>query len=120
VPDFRAQLERLNQYATLFNTANWDGLRALLAEEVRLDMVSRSQRSGKLVSQYFTNYQKRPGIRLVPGLLEGRPALAAHDPGTSAQPTYFILLDWTGDKVTFIRDYSHVPYIAEGAVFQPS
>src|SRR3982751_5230539 len=35
------------RYAELFNARDWDGVRALLAEDVRLDLVSRIKREGK-------------------------------------------------------------------------
>jgi hypothetical protein len=41
-----ADLERLRRYSDLFNTRDWDGLRALFVEETRLDVVSRYQRRG--------------------------------------------------------------------------
>ena len=45
------------RYVALFNARDWDGVRALLANDVRLDLVSKSQRSGRLdVSGYLTNY----------------------------------------------------------------
>lgn len=34
------------RYAALFNAHDWDGVRALLADDVRLDLVARSQRDG--------------------------------------------------------------------------
>jgi RNA polymerase sigma-70 factor (ECF subfamily) len=35
------------RYAELFGAANWDGVRSLLAEEVRLDLVGHMQRTGR-------------------------------------------------------------------------
>jgi len=37
-------------------------------------------------------------------------------PGEPA-PVYFILLEWTGDAVTNIRDFRHASYAAQGAEF---
>src|SRR5205823_6393730 len=36
----------LARYAALFNARDWDGVRSMLAEDVRLDLVSRMQRAG--------------------------------------------------------------------------
>lgn len=116
--DFRSELEHLNRYATLFNARDWDGLRKLLADQVRLELVSRASRRGPL-TQYLTNYAKQPPVRAVVGFLEGRPAIAVHDPPASAAPRYFILLHWTGDSVSAIRDFRYVDYIAEAADFRP-
>ena len=49
----RAELDR---YAALFNQGDWDGLRALIGEDCRLDLISKSQRRGKVVGMYFERY----------------------------------------------------------------
>ncbi len=108
----RAQLDR---YAALFNARDWDGVRSLVAEDCRLDLVGRSQRRGKAVAGYFSRYEGQ-SVRLVVGHLEGRLALAAHD---GDKPTYFILLDWDADRVAAIRDFRYTPYIAADADWQP-
>lgn len=106
----RAQLER---YASMFNAKDWDGLRALIGEDCRLDLVSKSQRKGKDVGYYYTNYAKQDvALRLV--RLEGRLALAAHVAGATA-PSYFILVEFAGDELRVIRDFRYVPYIARDA-----
>jgi len=106
----RAQLDR---YASLFNARDWDGLRALVADDCRLDLVSKSQRRGKEVRVYFTNYEKADvSLRVV--RLEGRLALAAHVAGATS-PSYFILLGWEGGRVSTIRDFRYVPYVVSEA-----
>lgn len=50
--------EDLDRYATLFNARDWDGVRALVGEDCRLDLVSKSQRRGKEVGMYFGRYAK--------------------------------------------------------------
>jgi RNA polymerase sigma-70 factor (ECF subfamily) len=103
----------LDRYASLFNARDWDGVRALVGDDCRLDLVSRSQRRGKQVGMYFGNYEKADvALRVV--RLEGQLALAAHVAGAEA-PAYFILLDWVDGCVTNIRDYRYVPYIIEDA-----
>lgn len=109
----RADLER---YASLFNARDWDGLRALIGDDCRLDLVSKAERRGKEVGMYFGRYAKEDvAVRLV--RLEGQLALAAHVAG-AAQPAYFMLLAWEGGRVVHIRDYRYVPYIAVEAVFE--
>lgn len=106
----RAQLER---YASMFNAKDWDGLRALIGEDCRLDLVSKSQRKGKDVGLYYTNYSRQDvSVRVI--RLEGLLALAAHVAGAAA-PSYFILLDFAGDQLRLIRDFRYVPYIATDA-----
>jgi RNA polymerase sigma-70 factor (ECF subfamily) len=110
----RAQLDR---YATLFNARDWDGLRQLVAEDCRLDLVSKSQRRGKEVGMYFGRYAKEDvSVRVVS--LDGRLVLAAHI-GGAPKPSYFILLSWEDGKASAIRDFRYVPYIANEAELDP-
>jgi RNA polymerase sigma-70 factor, ECF subfamily len=108
----RADLDR---YASLFNARDWDGVRALVADDCRLDLVSRSQRRGKEVRAYFARYETQDvAFRVV--RLEGQLALAAH-PAGATRPAYFVLLGWESGRVTSIRDFRYVPYIASEAEF---
>src|SRR6185369_2723632 len=72
--DARRDLER---YASLFNARDWDGVRALVGDDCRLDLVAKSQRRGKEVRLYFENYAKA-NVELRVVRLEGKLALAAH------------------------------------------
>lgn len=107
----------LDRYAALFNARDWDGVRALVAEDCKLDLVSKSQRQGKTVGMYFGRYEKED-VRLRPVRLDGRLALAAFV-GSAERPAYFILLDWKDGRVTSIRDFRYVPYIANEAEPEP-
>jgi RNA polymerase sigma-70 factor, ECF subfamily len=113
-------LRRLQRYADLFNARDWDGLRALLGQESRLDLVSRSQRRGAAVGVYFSRYSEiapREDLRAEPGFVHGVPAIAMYRPSAGSAPAYFVLLEWEEQTLTFIRDYHYVPYITEGADF---
>jgi RNA polymerase sigma-70 factor (ECF subfamily) len=103
----------LDRYASLFNARDWDGVRALVAEDCKLDLVSKSQRQGKAVGTYFGRYEKED-VRLQPVRLDGKLALAAFVRGAE-RPSYFIVLDWSDGRVTSIRDFRYVPYIANEA-----
>jgi RNA polymerase sigma-70 factor (ECF subfamily) len=111
----RAELDR---YATLFNTRDWDGVRALVGEDCRLDLVSKSQRRGKAVAMYFGRYEKE-AVRLAVVRLESELALAAYVAG-GEQPSYFILLSWDAGRVQLIRDFRYVSYIADEAEYVPA
>jgi RNA polymerase sigma-70 factor, ECF subfamily len=111
----RAELDR---YATLFNMRDWDGVRALVGEDCRLDLVSKSQRRGKAVGMYFGRYEKE-AVRVAIVRLEGELALAAYVAG-SAKPSYFILLSWDAGRVQLIRDFRYVSYIADEAEYEPA
>jgi RNA polymerase sigma-70 factor (ECF subfamily) len=112
-----ADRRRLGAYVDRFNARDFDAIRDMIADDVRLDLVNKTRMNGKAeVSRYFGNYSKARDWRLVPGLVEGRPAILVFDPGSaSPEPTYFMLLQWDGDKVAAIRDFRHAAYVTEGA-----
>jgi len=114
-----ADRKRLSAYVTHFNARDFDAIRAMIADDVRLDLVNKTRLNGKAeVSRYFGNYDKITDWHLVPGLVEGRPAILVFDPGQPGSgPKYFMLLNWSADKVATIRDFRHVPYIIEGAEY---
>jgi RNA polymerase sigma-70 factor (ECF subfamily) len=100
----------LEKYAALFNARDWDGVRALVADDCRLDLVSKSQRRGKAVGMYFGRYEKEDvALRIV--RLDGALALAAHVAGAK-EAAYFVLLEGEAGRITSIRDFRYVPYIA--------
>ena len=115
----RAMSPLLAKYAALFNARDWDALRAMLAEDVSLDLVSRAQRAGRReVSCYFTNYDRLRDFHLVPAWLDGREVLAVYRDPADERPGYFVELDFAGEQVMFIRDFRYVPYIGADARFQ--
>lgn len=116
------KLATLQRYADLFNARNWDGLRALLGAESRLDVVSRIQQR-MADAGYTTRYAKyleTETIRAQAGFVDGVPAIAMFSPASSVTPAYFIVLETEGDRVALIRDYRYVPYIADNARFSPN
>jgi RNA polymerase sigma-70 factor (ECF subfamily) len=112
--------DRLAAYVAHFNARDFDAIRAMISEDVRLDLVNKTRLNGKAeVSRYFGNYSKVTDWHLVPGLVEGRPAILVFDPSApGAPPKYFMLLSWSADKVAAIRDFRHAPYIIEGADYR--
>ncbi len=104
------------RYVALFNARDWEGVRAMLADEVRLDLVSRVQRSGRRdVSSYFTNYAAVQDWHLVPACLDGREVIAVFRNAGDTRPGYFVELTTSDGLVTRIKDYRYVPYIAVDA-----
>lgn len=119
IPVERGQRALLDRYAHLFNRRDWDGLRALIGDDCRLDLVSKSQRRGEQVRAYFARYEREP-VALRVGRLEGRLALAAYVAGAEV-PAYFVLLGLDeGGRIALIRDFRYVPYIAAEADFEPA
>ncbi len=122
VPDpgmSEAERQHLGAYVAHFNARDFDAIRAMISDDVRLDLVNRTRMNGKAeVSKYFGNYSKAGNWHLVPGLVEGRPAILVFDPNEPGSgPTYFKLLQWSAGKVASIRDFRHAPYIIDGAQY---
>jgi RNA polymerase sigma-70 factor (ECF subfamily) len=115
----QADRARLSAYVDRFNARDFDAIRDMIADDVRLDLVNKTRMSGKAeVSRYFGNYSKAHDWRLAPGLVEGRPAILVFDPDKpSAKPAYFMLLQWDGGKVATIRDFRHASYVADDVEF---
>jgi len=114
-----ADRERLGAYVAHFNARDFDAIRAMISDDVRLDLVSKTRLNGKAeVSRYFGNYAGVSDWHLVPGMVEGHPAILVFDPNApGAGPKYFMLLDWSAGKVAAIRDFQHAAYIINGAEY---
>ena len=113
----------LAAYVDRFNARDFDAIRAMLADEVRLELVNKLWLNGRSeVETYFGNYARMQDWRFVPGLVDRRPAVLVRDPGDpSGRPAYFVLLEWAGDRVANIRDFRFARYATEGAeLFIPS
>jgi RNA polymerase sigma-70 factor (ECF subfamily) len=109
---------RLGAYVERFNARDFDAIRNMIADDVRLDLVNKTRMNGKAdVSRYFGNYSKVHDWHLVPGLVEGRPAILVFDPGAPQLPKYFMLLRWDGGKIAAIRDFRHASYVTENIEF---
>ncbi|HUP06027.1 MAG TPA: sigma-70 family RNA polymerase sigma factor [Caldimonas sp.] len=108
----------LKRYAALFGAHDWDGVRALLADDVRLDLVSRRKAAGRRdVARYFGNYARTPGWHVAPAWFDGREVLAVEEAGSAGARRYVIELAWRESRVIAIRDFRYVPYIVqEGAM----
>jgi RNA polymerase sigma-70 factor (ECF subfamily) len=114
-----ADRQRLGAYVAHFNARDFEAIRAMISDDVRLDLVSKSRLNGKAeVSRYFGNYAKVSDWYLVPGLVEGHPAILVFDPNAPDQgPKYFMLLGWVAGKVATIRDFRHAAYVIDGAEY---
>jgi RNA polymerase sigma-70 factor (ECF subfamily) len=128
----------LAAYVDRFNARDFDAVRGMLAEEVRLELVAKARMNGKrAVSTYFQNYGSVEDWHFVAGFVEGRPAAIvrrphAHEARTPValevpackgvtpadaemRPTYFVLIEWAGDRVAHIRDFRHARYAVADA-----
>jgi RNA polymerase sigma-70 factor (ECF subfamily) len=107
----------LAAYVDRFNARDFDAIRDMLADEVRLELVNKLRMNGrKEVGTYFSNYSKIDDWQLAPGLIDGRPAVLVRAPGDPvARPVYFILLAWDGSSIAGIRDFRFARYAIDGA-----
>jgi RNA polymerase sigma-70 factor (ECF subfamily) len=114
-----ADRERLGAYVAHFNARDFDAIRAMIADDVRLELVNKTRLNGKAeVSRYFGNYSKIDDWHLVPGLVEKHPAILVFDPSKPGSgPKYFMLLRWSAGKVAAIRDFRHASYVVDGAEY---
>jgi RNA polymerase sigma factor (sigma-70 family) len=116
LPDARIASAAVVRYVTLFNQRDWDGLRALLADDVKLHQSLHPPRSGAAdVGTFFTIYAKSDRVWLTPAWLEGREVIAVFDHRTAPKPDYFMWLEWREGRISFIRDYRYISYIADDA-----
>jgi len=112
-----SEMDLLGHYVAAFAARDFDTVRNLLANDVRLDLIGRSQRRGAAeVGGYFTNYDRLQDWHLALGTVEGRPAILVHDATEpEGEPRYFILIEWIDDRVALIRDYRYTRYVMQGA-----
>lgn len=109
--------QKVSTYVRLFQSGDFDAIRAMLADDVKLDLVNRLKLDGReSVNRYFTRYAEETKWRFAFGAIEGRPAMLVFDRGSPAQtPAHFVLIQWQGDRIAAIRDFLFTPYAIEAA-----
>ncbi|HKN68266.1 MAG TPA: sigma-70 family RNA polymerase sigma factor [Gemmatimonadaceae bacterium] len=111
---------RLAAYVDGFTAGDFDAVRAMLAEDVELDLVARLRRRGKSeVGVYFARYADATQWAFAAGAVEGRPAMLVYDRERSLEtPAYFVILDLEGDRVIRIRDFLFARYAMESVALR--
>src|SRR5206468_962872 len=106
---------QLAAYVDGFRNGDFDIVRAMLAEEVELDLVNHFRARGKSqVGGYFTRYAEATRWAYAAGTVEGRPAMLVFDRDISLdEPAYFAELEFEGDRVVRIRDFLFARYVME-------
>lgn len=113
LPD--AERQQLASYVERFNARDFDALRALLADDVRLH-VRGERRFGRAVGEYYARYADIADIRLVPAMVEGQAvALAYRDDVLS----YFIAIEWRDGRIAKILDFRYAPYVLDSVTVAP-
>ncbi|MGN6286656.1 MAG: sigma-70 family RNA polymerase sigma factor [Afipia sp.] len=112
-----ATRQKMAAYVRLFQNGDFDAIRAMLADEVKLELVNRLKLEGREnVNRYFTRYAEETKWRFALGTIEGRLAMLAFDSaGATDKPAHFVLLDWQDDRIVAIRDFLFAPYALEAA-----
>lgn len=101
----------LQTYVDRFNARDFDALRGMLAEDVKLNLVAKSKLDGaSAVGTYFGNYDRQSDWLFTIGLLDGQMVLLVRDP-TEASPRYVVRIDWKQDRVFRIRDYRYARHV---------
>ncbi|MGY4399143.1 RNA polymerase sigma factor (sigma-70 family) [Sphingomonas sp. UYAg733] len=113
MPD--ADRQQITTYVHLFRTGDFDAIRAMLADDVKLDLVNRLKLEGReKIGLYFTRYAEETKWRFALGAVEGRPAMLVFDAGGPMEkPAYFVLIDWHNGRISAIRDFLFAPYMLE-------
>ena len=115
-PEPRPPSPAVARYVALFNQRNWDGLRAMLADDVRLIQSTHPPRVGAAnVGMFFGIYSRNPPARLAPAWLEGREVIAVYEDPQAVKPSYPMWLQWRDEQISWIRDTKYVRYVIDDA-----
>jgi RNA polymerase sigma-70 factor (ECF subfamily) len=107
--------KKIAAYVHLFQIGDFDAIRAMLADDVKLDLVNRLKLEGRdKIGLYFTRYAEVEKWRFALGAVEGQPAMLVFDgTGPMERPAHFVLVDWRSDRIIAIRDFLFAPYALE-------
>jgi len=110
-----ADRRKITAYVHLFRSGEFDAIRAMLADDVKLDLVNRLQLAGRdKIGHYFTRYAEVTKWRFALGAVEGQPAMLVFDSTDPIEkPAHFVLIDWSDDRIVQIRDFLFAPYVLE-------
>jgi len=109
-----ADRQKMSAFVELFRTGDFDAIRTMLADDVKLELVNRLEWAGRdKVAPYFTRYAQETNWRYAFGAVEGRPAMLVFASGAMEKPAYFVLIEWRDDRIAAIRDFLFAPYAIE-------
>jgi RNA polymerase sigma-70 factor (ECF subfamily) len=107
--------KKIAAYVHLFQVGDFDAIRAMLADDIKLELVNRLKLEGRdKIGHYFTRYAEVEKWRFALGAVEGRPAMLVFDgTGSMEKPAHFVLIDWRSNRIIAIRDFLFAAYALE-------
>ena len=107
--------KKIAAYVHLFQVGDFDAIRGMLADDVKLDLVNRLKLEGRdKIGLYFTRYAEVEKWQFALGAVEGQPAMLVFDgTGPMERPAHFVLIDWRANRIIAIRDFLFAPYALE-------
>src|ERR1700722_14606947 len=107
---------RLITYVEGFKIGDFDTVRAMLADDVKLDLVAKMRKQGKSeVREYYAAYAVAKRWAYAAGVVDGRAAMIVYDREVSLEtPAYFVAVDFDGDRVVSIHDFLYARYAMDG------
>jgi RNA polymerase sigma-70 factor (ECF subfamily) len=114
MPD--AARHKMAAFVDLFRIGDFNAIRVMLADDVKLELVNRLKWEGRdKIIPYFTRYAEETKWRFFSGAVEGRPAMLVFESGAMEKPASFVLVEWRDDQISAIRDFLFAPYALESA-----
>ena len=107
---------RLIEYVEGFKAGDFDAVRAILADDVKIDLVARLRKQGKgEVGEYYSRYAACEQWAFAAGVVDGCAAMLVYDRDISLEtPAYFVALAFDGDRVISIHDFLFARYAMDG------
>lgn len=111
-----AMRTRLDAFVDGFIAGDFDAVRSMLADDVRLDLVARLRRQGKgEVGEYLARYAATEQWAFASGVVDGCAAMLVYDREIALEaPAYFVSLAFDGDRIVAIHDFLFARYAMEG------
>lgn len=112
---------RLITYVEGFKLGDFDTVRAMLADDVKLDLVTKLRKQGKNeVGEYYAAYAAAKQWAYAAGVVDGQAAMLVYNREISLKtPAYFVALDFDGDRVVSIHDFLYARYAMDGVNLSP-
>lgn len=111
------QRARLTAYVDGFRQGDFDAVRRMLADDVKLDLVGMFSRQGKeKVTDYYGGYATAAKKwAYATGVADGHPAMLVFERHVSLDtPAYFVALTFAGERVAAIHDFLFARYGMDG------